>query len=496
MRAPAGTQRICHRLLKCMALSAAVLVVSFQIGFSVALGQPSSGAGNNPAPVTQSAPTPGSGLLADVFGMADLVPQSLALGSFERGPLALRPTLNQQVDGFLETNSQWGGNFKPPTEESKHFYEQANQAGIDANLDLGHYGTVFARVSAIFDSTGGGLNPAGTNHGNIETDNYSIESAYVKWNSGDLVPSLGSDAIQIIGGRYTYRIADGFLFYNGASGGGNKTTPWLAPHNAFAQSGILRIHSHDILLEGFYLSPNNKPKTNTRLTGLNFEYQLLQLFSTGFTYANVFHSDVINRQGLNVLYWRGEGSPIARIKDFYLSWSAALESDGNTVANGLGWYIAPSYTFSNWLWQPTLYYRYASFSGGGTNGNRDFDPLFYGMSDWGTWYQGDILGNWVTSNSNLNSHQVRLNLTLENSSLNLIYYHFELDSKNVASANSPVTSKNLADEIDLDWDVKLTNWWAMTLMIGADVPGTAANEAFGAGGQTWFQAGLWTSVTL
>src|SRR5262249_55732810 len=183
---------------------------------------------------------------------------------------------------------------------------------------------------------------------------------------------------------------------------------------AFAQSGILRVNSDDVLLEGFYLSPSDHPPTNTRLAGINLEYRLTTLLSTGLTYANIFHSDTATRQGLNLIYWRAEGSPLPAFEDFYLSSSVALETNGNRVDDALAWYVTPSYTFSTLRWQPTLYYRYATFSGGGTNGNKDFDPLFYGMSDWGTWYQGDILGNWFVGNTNLNSHQVRLNLIVNN----------------------------------------------------------------------------------
>ena len=55
--------------------------------------------------------------------------------------------------------------------------------------------------------------------------------------------------------------------------------------------------------------------------------------------------------------------------------------------------------------------------------------------------------------------------------------------------------KNLADEINLDLDVAITNWWSTTLMVGANVPETAARQTTG-GGQTWFQAGLWSSWTF
>jgi len=34
-----------------------------------------------------------------------------------------------------------------------------------------------------------------------------------------------------------------------------------------------------------------------------------------------------------------------------------------------------------------------------------------GLSDWGYWFQGELLGEWVLPNSNLRSHMVRLELT-------------------------------------------------------------------------------------
>jgi hypothetical protein len=112
-----------------------------------------------------------------------------------------------------------------------------------------------------------------------------------------------------------------------------------------------------------------------------------------------------------------------------------------------------------------LYYRYASFSGGGLYGRHNFDPLFYGMSDWGTWYQGEILGNWIAGNSNLNSHQVRLNLAADGDiSLNIIYYHFVLASRTqdlVSKPATPLTSKTLADEVNLLFSFKLTNCWSI-----------------------------------
>lgn len=431
-----------------------------------------------------------------ISGQDGLLPQTLALGSLSAGSLTLTPSLYIQLDGFTEGNNGWGGHFEPPLEESRFFLENAAEPGLSSGFGLGDYGRLSGRISAIFDMTSGGLNAAATNYGEIQARDFSIEDAFVKWNSGTLFPALGEDAIQLVGGRYTYRIDDGFLFYNGATGGGNKVAAWLEPHHAFRQSGIATLNSHGFVLEGFYLSPNDHPDTHTELAGINTELRMFETLQMGLTYANIFHSETAQRQGLNLIYWRAEGAVLPAVKNFYLASSFASESNGERVSGAYGWYITPSYTFVRLPWQPTLYYRYASFSGGGSGGDHNFDPLFYGLSDWGTWYQGEILGNWIASNSNLNSDQIRLNLAASDRlNIDLIYYHFMLASLTqnlVSKPAAPLTSKNLADEANLILDLNLTNWWTVAITFAVDVPNRAARQISG-GSQTWLQSAIWSS---
>ena len=146
------------------------------------------------------------------FSFANCLPPSLALGSFELGALTLQPTLNIQFDGFREVNAGWGGDYSPPIEESKQFYEQSNEQGLNSTLNLQRYGPMLVRVSGIFAATGGGLNPAGTNYGEIQNDNYSLEDAYLKWTSGNLFPALGQDAVQIIGDDIPIKSVTDFSF--------------------------------------------------------------------------------------------------------------------------------------------------------------------------------------------------------------------------------------------------------------------------------------------
>jgi hypothetical protein len=92
-----------------------------------------------------------------------------------------------------------------------------------------------------------------------------------------------------------------------------------------------------------------------------------------------------------------------------------------------------------------------------------FDALFYGMSDWGTWYQGEILGNFVATNSNLETHAFRLRVEPDESwKINLIGMIFELDefatrtpAPHRRSARGVDSGQGPASELDLivDWEV-------------------------------------------
>src|SRR5262249_8561691 len=427
------------------------------------------------------------------------LPSSAGIGSTYVGPILVTPTLNVQTVGFAEVNNGWGGKFDLPLRDSQFFYEQSNEEGLNASLNLGRFGIIVGRVSGVFSMEGGGLDAGGTNFGNINTHDYGLESGYVEWASGPLFPELGYDAITISGGPQNYTIADGFLFTRGATNGDTRGGTWLNPRTAFGMTGIITLATRGVEAQAFYLQPNEEPSERTKLAGINLETSIGEYASTGFTYCNIFHSDNEREDGMNVFYWRGAATPIPRYPDFHLIGAFVAETNGRRASGDAGWYVSPYYHFSWIPWTPTLYYRYASFSGGGKHGDQAFDPLFYGSSDWGSWYQGEILGNWLTTNSNLISHQVRVEVTpTEATTFDVILYKFLLYSREqdlVTTPVEPVTSKDLADEVDLIFQYAPTAWWIVAVTVSTAIPNRAATQMTG-GTQTWVQSMLTTGVTF
>ena len=86
-----------------------------------------------------------------------------------------------------------------------------------------------------------------------------------------------------------------------------------------------------------------------------------------------------------------------------------------------------------------------------------FDSLLPGFYDWGTWWQGEIAGEYFLSNSNLISHQVRLHVTPSDAfGAGLIGYVFQADQPAVVRARRS-RPRDLATELDAYADWKLNS---------------------------------------
>jgi len=433
---------------------------------------------------------------------AFILPKTLGFGQAAFGPLSLQPTLNVQLAGFAEGNAGFGGEWAAgPINKSDVSMQHSNEVGMNGQLDLGQYGTLRGRVSGVFSLSGGGVDPGATSFPDFNTNAYSIEAAFLSWQSGDALPGLGYNALQMGYGNQNYQVFDGFLFWAGAEDCGVRGACWISPRKAFREAGTARLTLGDWLIEAYHLKLNDDPSTRTRVGGGRIEYAfqdwLVKAMKSGFMYFNVYESEEPARDGLNGFYFYQDATPVPLLPNFQYTTSFVAETNSAAVGNAqaYGWYVAPAYTLSSLPWSPQLSYRFASFSGGGT---RNFDPLFAGLSDWGYWFQGELLGEWVLPNSNLQSHMLRLKLAPNDVfTLNLFYYKFLL--ANLEESFGPTTmrvgSHQLADEVDAIVDIAVTNWWSMTAEFTLAVPNSGFREATG-GNATWINSMLYTNFNF
>lgn len=123
-----------------------------------------------------------------------------------------------------------------------------------------------------------------------------------------------------------------------------------------------------------------------------------------------------------------------------------------------------------------------------------YNGALNGGSDWDTWYQGEIIGEFVLGNSNLLSYQVALTVNPSAElDLHLLYYHFELDQP--AALSTEISASNFADEIDLVADWQIDDRFSLSAVVAVAIPNRAAQEYTG-GKTTWVHSMLYASWSL
>jgi hypothetical protein len=415
-----------------------------------------------------------------------------------RPDIWIRPTLSLGSAFFLESEC-WAGNARDLIGGAcPHWAEFAVMPGLEGELAVEAAGTFRARASAVYATTQIGLDAGGSNLDDRRPHEILLEDAYLGWTSGDLFPSLGENALDLSVGSQPYQVGTGFLIWDGATDGGSRGAYWISPREAFRLTGIARLTTGPFSGEIAYFQPNDDPNTHTRVAGVNLEYAFGERATLGAGYWNVFDSDDERRDGLNVFDLRVEVTPLARLPGLKVSGEIVHEKNGS-LNDSWGGYAEIGYDFEGVPWTPHLSYRFAAFSGDdGSGDNETFDPLFYGFPDWGTWYFGEIVGEYVGSNRNANVHTLRLRAhPSEAITANLLYYFFhlrELADRIVPRPPLPprlglIEDEDIAHELDLAID-----WSPFDYVTVSAVAGALFLEA---GGRQFFDSDeIWSHYML
>ncbi len=339
----------------------------------------------------------------------------------------------------------------------------------------GDDGEIYGKLSAVGERTYGSA-PSLVGE---DFSSFQVEDMYVGWRSGDTL-SLGKDVVDFTVGRAPFQLGHGFLVYDGAAEGGSRGGYWTNARKAFQFAAIGRFKPGKHKVEVFYLDKDELPEADSgsRLFGLNYEYAFDDSSSVGGTYLRAMAHDRPGRDGLNVYDFRAFLTPISSVKDFSIEAEYAREDNGVALDSN-GWYLQGAYEFSDVTWKPKVSYRYAFFQGDDPNTakSESFDPLFLGFNDWGTWWQGEIAGEYFLSNSNLISHELRVHTSpTEKIGTGLIYFDFLADHP--ATFAPGVTAKDIAREIDWYMDWKLNSNFTLSLVGAYADPGQAVKQGF------------------
>jgi hypothetical protein len=399
--------------------------------------------------------------------------------------------LPSQINWTLNIDAGWGSfgfanslfiNPKEPGVDedlSDQWFEGYVKPGLSATYTLDSSSVIYGKISAVGERTYGSV-PAAFGQ---DVSSFGPEDLSIGWRSGGALPGLGPDALDFVVGRTQYRLGRGFLLWDGAAEGGSRGGYWTNARKAFEFATIARFKPGRHNVETFYLDKDELEENDTgsRLWGTNYEIAVTPTTTLGATYMKWFaHADMNpGRDGLNVFNVRAYTAPLPRSPDLSFEFEYASERNGEALDSN-AWTLQSAYEFSKTNWKPKLTYRYAFFQGDNpdTPANEAFDPLFLGFYDWGTWWQGEIAGEYFLSNSNLKSHMVRLHASPFTSvSGGLIFFKFSLDQTRSAGEN--VTSSDVAFETNLYVDWKLNNNFTISVLGAYGDPGKAVQQASG-----------------
>ena len=342
---------------------------------------------------------------------------------------------------------------------------------------------LFGAVSAILPAVTAGDGDAGG-----FTDGNDADAGIEKGYLGFRIPieGLGENpwTLEVSGGKQDVQIGDGWLFWDGNFDSGDDTAFWLAPRTAFNWAATADVSNGTFGLKPFFVEGDND-NDHARVAGLDLRFEG-DWGKLGALYGNVFNADeqVFVRDGMQMVSLRALGIAIPGIEGLSVSGEATKQfgdKNGNDF-DGTGYYGQADYTLAELPWSPTLTYRYAWFSGDGdvTDSRIDgFDPLFYGFSSgWGTWFQGEIVGEYLLFNSNQRNHMVKLALApMESLGVGVIYYRFSLDENNYFG--TPVSDRHFADEVNFFADWTISDNVFLSGVASVAVPGSGAKQAFG-----------------
>jgi hypothetical protein len=366
----------------------------------------------------------------------------------------------------VKKNPQWAEGYVAPT--------------LGLSLDRGA-GSFFANGKLVAAKTIGDGDAAG----NVQRDqgDASVDHLYAGWRSANLLPDLGENAIEVTVGAQPFVLGDGFLLGDGNFETDDEGAYWLAPRNGWrGSSAVVKLNTKPVRFDMFRLK-SDADSGSDGILGLNGEYHWGKEDSNvvGLSFLRLNQSDISTRDGLNVLTARTQGNLVPQVPDLFLAGEYVREHNSNQdrKLNASAWYTEAAYTLSTLPWTPRIGYRYATFGGddADTATSEAFDPLHYSLTrGWGTWYQGEITGQYVGAMANTNMTSQRIEVAvqpLESLTVTALYYLF--DRNEVALGQD----KKFGNELNLIADWAATEQLGVSAVIGWLDPHEGGRQVLG-----------------
>jgi hypothetical protein len=357
---------------------------------------------------------------------------------------------------------------------SSNWMEGFVKGGFDLTHKLSGGSEIYAALTGVGERTWNAPPPLVGG----EASSFGVEDAYIGWRSGTSL-GLGENAVDLVVGRTQYKLGHGMLIYDGASEGGSRGGFWSGARKAYEFAAVGRVKAGPTMIEAFYLDRDELPEndSDSKTWGVNFEYSWNEDNTLGATYSQWSANELReSRDGMDLIDLRAYLTPIPSLAALSFELEYAIEDNGDLI-DSTAWNAQVGWQLET-VWKPKISFRYAVFEGDDPNSdaNEAFDGLWTGFYDWGSWWQGEIAGEYFASNSNLISNQFRVHAKPTDAiGTGLILFDFKLD--NTESAG--VTSDNLATELDWYMDWTMNDNFTLSFVAAYAHPGQAVEQGFG-----------------
>jgi hypothetical protein len=390
---------------------------------------------------------------------------------------------------FFSQNNSWFGNAKENIGHNDgSWWELWAEPGIKGHFNLASKSQMYYELSYLYAQTIGDDASGETIELNNPGDG-EFEQVHVGWRSGKVF-SLANNLIDISLGQQDYKLGTGFLLWSGGSSGFKNGAWWIGGRHAFRDSGIFKLDTGTVKAEAFRLQNRTQIGFSKDMQGLNLEYTPSDKYLLGLTYIHVKQKDRKSIDGADIYDFRVTIDKPSQLPGFSLMAEYVIEHNGDLL-DSTGWYGQVAWQFTNLAWEPQVTYRYAGLEGDDpdTQKNEAFNPLRYGFSDWNTWFQGEIIGEYVLGNSNLNTHMVKISANpIDDLSLSVFYFRFYSDQ----AQSRGLSSSHYADEIDFIADYSINDSFSISAVVAVAKPGDGAKEQTG-GKDNWLLGMLYAS---
>ncbi|WP_448874532.1 hypothetical protein [Desulfobulbus propionicus] len=404
------------------------------------------------------------------------------------GKSYLQASLGVDIAFFSQDDAWYGNDQAVIGAEIDTWWESLIRTGLEGNIALANTQTIYGRIDAVQANTFEGIDACGTNAALGDVSSLRVDKAYVGWRSGTLFNSLGEDFLDISLGRQIYTAGTLFLFGNEGGAGGKRAAYYLGGRRTADFTAIAKFKSGPWSGDLFFFDNDSPSPVNTQASGLTLDYAFSPAASLGGSLATL-ESDNPSRDEMQLYDIRGSIKPFevangpAFLQPLKLDGELVVQNRDDGQDDGLGWYLAAGYQWAEVPWKPELTYRYSSF-------DEDYDVLFYSATDWGSWFQGEITGEYDLFNENLDIHMIRLKVQpVEPLAISLFYYTFNLHDPETLGAQS----EDYVDEWNLTVDWTVNPHLSLSWVGAYATPDNGAKQRFG-DDQDWKAMMVWASI--